>query len=287
METKEIGPEDWTPERVKVFWDHWYRQRHHHPMNFSKQVGRGIVRYLRESGALGGDILDYGCGWGDLSAALIRKGGRCWGCDWSIASVRAANHLLKGKRGWRGAGVIGDPAAPYRQRRFDLVTCIETIEHVPESREDDLFTNLHDVTKPGGSIFVTTPNDEDLTLAGRAYCPFCSALYHPNQHVRSFDAPSLTTTIEKHGFRVRWTAAVNFGRYQAPPWPGLGDISPRYFAKLILTMPHTPLSALYKRRHQELPHLCALAVKEPSKMLHDPAEQGPNNRRSGVGRSVA
>jgi 2-polyprenyl-3-methyl-5-hydroxy-6-metoxy-1,4-benzoquinol methylase len=232
-------------------------------MNFSKQVGRGVARYLRERRALGGDILDYGCGWGDLSAALIRKGGRCWGCDWSTAAVRAANHLLKGRRGWQGAGAIGDPAAPYRQRRFDLVTCIETIEHIPASREGDLFADLYDVTKPGGSIFVTTPNEEDLGLAGReSYCPFCSALYHPNQHVRSFDARSLTATIERYGFRVKWTAAVNFDRYQTPQWPGPGDISPRYFTKLLLGVPYTPLSALYKRKRKKPPHLCALAIKE-------------------------
>ena len=79
--------------------------------------------------------------------------------------------------------------------------------------------------------------------------------------MRSFDARSLVATIEKHGFDIKWTAAVNFGRYQAPPWPGLGDVSPRYFAKLILTLPHNPLFALYKGSRKDFPHLCALAVR--------------------------
>jgi 2-polyprenyl-3-methyl-5-hydroxy-6-metoxy-1,4-benzoquinol methylase len=232
-------------------------------MNFSKQVGRGLVTHLQRLGILHGDILDYSCGWGDFAREILLKGGECWGCDWSAASAQRANELLAGRRGWHGASVIGDPHSSHLGREFDLVTCIEIIEHVPEEQEHDLFANLRDMTKVGGSIFLTTPNEENLNLSqSNIYCPFCNSLYHHRQHVRTFDRNSLADTIRKHGFRIREITTLDFECFQLPTWPGVWNVNLRYFARIAKTFPPFRQLLISGRANKRLPHLCALAIKE-------------------------
>ncbi|MEV4299047.1 class I SAM-dependent methyltransferase [Microbispora rosea] len=258
-----VTSDDWTSERVKAFWDHCYRQKNR-AQTFSERVSRGVVRYLRVNGLLRGEVLDYGCGPGALAAQLIRAGCQCWGCDWSEASVEAANRLLTGRRGWHGASLAGDPRSAYCNREFDLVTCLETIEHIPEHEEEVFFANLRRVVKMGGSLFLTTPNEEDLSLDHKnVYCPFCDSLYHQRQHVRSFDKNTLTATIERHGFAVRWVTALDFNAYQVPAWPGIGEVNLRYLARVAVRMPFSPITAVHRRSRGKLPHLCAVAAKVP------------------------
>ncbi|MDP4510651.1 class I SAM-dependent methyltransferase [Nonomuraea sp. G32] len=258
-----MGPQDWTPERVTAFWDYWHQQDNACSSYFSEQVGRGVVAYLRKCGVLRGDVLDYGCGNGALSAQLVREGVECWGCDGSAASIKVTNDTLAGKHGWQGAGLVNDPRAPHRTRQFDLVTCLETIEHVTEQEEGKLFADLWQTTKPGGIAFFTTPNEEDLTSADvNVYCPFCGASYHRMQHVRRFDADSLAVTIEKYGFRVSRVEAVNFSRHQIPAWPGIWNVNARYFAGMVAGARFGPGRILYRRLGGRKPHLCAFAIKE-------------------------
>ncbi|TMR97239.1 class I SAM-dependent methyltransferase [Nonomuraea basaltis] len=255
-----VEPERWTPERVKAFWDHWYQQKNRGP-TFSEEVGRGVVRYLRRRGFLKRDVLDYGCGAGALAREIVRGGAECWGCDWSAASVQAANDLLDGRRGWRGAGMVDDPNASYFGRLFSLVTCLETVEHVTPKEEGEFFANLRDVTRPGGWIFLTTPNDEDFDASSKVYCPFCDSRFHQYQHVRTFNESTLATTIENHGFKIKTIDTVHFGFYQAPRWPGVMNVNLRYLARVAAGIPGSPASAFYQRMRFKQPQLCALATK--------------------------
>ncbi|MDQ3979810.1 MAG: class I SAM-dependent methyltransferase, partial [Actinomycetota bacterium] len=55
------------------------------------------------------------------------------------------------------------------------------------------------ILRPGGALIVTTPNDEQLAQA-ESICPDCGCIFHPVQHVRSWDKDSLSRKMREFGF---------------------------------------------------------------------------------------
>jgi 2-polyprenyl-6-hydroxyphenyl methylase/3-demethylubiquinone-9 3-methyltransferase len=102
------------------------------------------------------DVLDIGCGGGILAECLARLGGRVTGIDAAPEAIAAAAaHARQGGLAidYRHASVELLAAAG---QRFDLVTCMEVIEHVADV---ELFVrNIHALTKPGGLFVFSTPN---------------------------------------------------------------------------------------------------------------------------------
>jgi len=93
---------------------------------------------------------------------------------------------------------------PYARDSFDLVVCCEVLEHLVEN-PSHLLREAHRVLRPGGRLFLTTPNMVRLEnlgrlLAGRnpsdAYCG--PNLY--GRHNREYTAPELRDLLDRHGF---------------------------------------------------------------------------------------
>ncbi len=264
------GESDWTAERVNRFWQYYASRPDLRGTYFSLQMGAGMTRFLDQAGVLRGDVLDYGCGLGFLCEAMLARRVECWGCDGSPDAVQASDRLLRGKRGWHGASLSSDPRAPFRDRRFDLVTCIETVEHLPPEGKTRVLSDIGSLLRPGGSLFITTPNDEEL---GRAmhYCPFCDAEFHSMQHLSSFDRGALRLLLEGAGFEVIYSDAVDFAEIQAPVVPSLLDLSARSLLRSARRLAFESYDRLSGRRFpsrfehpkagQKFPHLVALAVK--------------------------
>ncbi len=101
--------------------------------------------------------LDVGSGEGGLAKALSDRGSEVVGAELdprNLAICRAArsyNELAPGAF-VRGTGVH----LPFRDTSFDLVTSVETIEHV--DRPESLVAEMFRVVRPGGHVLVTTPN---------------------------------------------------------------------------------------------------------------------------------
>lgn len=106
---------------------------------------------------VGKQVLDVGCGGGILSEALARRGAHVTGIDMGEAPLAVARlHLLES-----GLDVHYEKAeaAEYAQRypeRFDVVTCLEMLEHVPDPAA--IIASCHALLKPGGDLFVSTIN---------------------------------------------------------------------------------------------------------------------------------
>ena len=96
----------------------------------------------------------------------------------------------------------GDPA--------DALFSVETIEHILTQHEAEYFGNLRGLLKPGGTALLSTPNNEDIEAA-KVFCPESGAVFHPMQHVRSFDAQSLPRLLSDNGFRPAETYVTDFG----------------------------------------------------------------------------
>jgi 2-polyprenyl-6-hydroxyphenyl methylase / 3-demethylubiquinone-9 3-methyltransferase len=109
-------------------------------------------------------VLDVGCGGGILSEAMARAGARVLGIDLSRPVLDVAElHALEGKVPVEYRAVSAEDLAQERPASFDLVTCMEMLEHVPDPAAT--VQALASLARPGGDVIVSTLNRNPLAFA--------------------------------------------------------------------------------------------------------------------------
>ena len=123
------------------------------------------LRYVQRAVELkGAAALDVGCGGGILSEALARAGARVLGIDLSQAVLDVAElHALEGKIEVEYKPMAAEQLALEQPAAFDLVTCMELLEHVPDPAA--MVAALAALVKPGGDVVVSTLNRKPLAFA--------------------------------------------------------------------------------------------------------------------------
>ena len=103
-------------------------------------------------------VLDVGCGGGILSDAMARRGAEVLGIDLAAKPLKVAQlHAME----------AATPSVEYREiavealateqpARFDIVTCMEMLEHVPDP--SSIVNACAALVKPGGYLFFSTLN---------------------------------------------------------------------------------------------------------------------------------
>jgi 2-polyprenyl-3-methyl-5-hydroxy-6-metoxy-1,4-benzoquinol methylase len=156
---------------------------------------RAFIKAIKFAGYIRGrDVIDVGCGGGFVAEAMRRVGGRATGLDISGRAIAYARRRFPSCE--FACGVLEE--FQETGRSFDFVYCSEVIEHVADA--DAFAAALARICRPGGRLFVTTPDighwrvPKDLVSW---------SLVDPPRHVRYFNAKSLTSLLERHGFTVR------------------------------------------------------------------------------------
>jgi len=123
------------------------------------------LRYVENAAGLrDAQVLDVGCGGGILSEAMARSGARVIGIDLSQAVLDVAElHALEGKLAIEYRAIAAEELAAARPGSFDLVTCMEMLEHVPDPAA--VLAALGSLVKPGGHVIVSTLNRKPLAFA--------------------------------------------------------------------------------------------------------------------------
>ena len=123
------------------------------------------LRYVENAAGLrDAQVLDVGCGGGILSEAMARSGARVIGIDLSQAVLDVAElHALEGKLAIEYRAIAAEELAAARPGSFDLVTCMEMLEHVPDPAK--ALAALGSLVKPGGHVIVSTLNRKPLAFA--------------------------------------------------------------------------------------------------------------------------
>jgi 2-polyprenyl-6-hydroxyphenyl methylase/3-demethylubiquinone-9 3-methyltransferase len=123
------------------------------------------LRYVERAAALlGKPVLDVGCGGGILSESMARAGGRVLGIDLSRPVLDVAElHALEGNVAVEYRAIAAEDLAQEMPGAFDLVTCMEMLEHVPDPAAS--VKALAALVKPGGDVIVSTINRNPLAFA--------------------------------------------------------------------------------------------------------------------------
>jgi 2-polyprenyl-6-hydroxyphenyl methylase / 3-demethylubiquinone-9 3-methyltransferase len=123
------------------------------------------LRYVQRAVELkGAAALDVGCGGGILSEAMARAGARVLGIDLSQAVLDVAElHALEGKIEVEYKSIAAEQLAMQQPAAFDLVTCMELLEHVPDPAA--AVAALAALVKPGGDVVVSTLSRKPLAFA--------------------------------------------------------------------------------------------------------------------------
>ena len=106
----------------------------------------------------GKQVLDVGCGGGILADAMARKGAQVLGIDLATKSLKVAQlHALEAQtEGVRYREVSAESLAVEAPGSFDVITCMEMLEHVPDPAS--IVRACSDLVKPGGWVFFSTIN---------------------------------------------------------------------------------------------------------------------------------
>ena len=111
----------------------------------------------RRAPLTGREVLDVGCGGGILCESLARAGARVTGIDLAPALLTTAElHALEAGLAIDYRKISAEALALEAPARFDVVTCMEMLEHVPDPTAT--LAALARLVKPGGAVFVSTLN---------------------------------------------------------------------------------------------------------------------------------
>jgi 2-polyprenyl-6-hydroxyphenyl methylase/3-demethylubiquinone-9 3-methyltransferase len=106
----------------------------------------------------GKQVLDVGCGGGILAESMARRGAEVLGIDLATKPLKVAQlHALEaGVANVSYREVAAEALAAERPRAFDVVTCMEMLEHVPDP--SSVVRACAALVKPGGWVFFSTLN---------------------------------------------------------------------------------------------------------------------------------
>lgn len=123
-------------------------------------------------------ILDIGCGNGELSEILIRRGMNVVSTDLGFDSIRRASRIINDRLARRKSSSGLNPSVrfvqgdiyrlPYGDSSFDAVVASEIIEHLDNPM--DAFSEAARVLRPGGYLIISTPYKEILRYTLCIHC---------------------------------------------------------------------------------------------------------------------
>jgi len=159
----------------------------------------------QQAGGLGGkSILDIGCGGGILTESLASKGASVTGIDMAELSLEVARmHLHESGLDIDYRLSTVEAFAEQIETRFDIVTCLEMLEHVPDP--GSVINAATRLLKPDGLLVLSTinrnPKSFALAILGAEYV--LGLLPRGTHEYRKFIKPSeIAAQLRKSGLRV-------------------------------------------------------------------------------------
>ncbi len=112
---------------------------------------------LHKKDLYGKQVIDVGCGGGILSESLAKLGANVTGIDMGSEPLNVAKlHALESNLSISYEKITAEQKASQAAETFDVVTCMEMLEHVPDAAS--IIKACSTLVKPGGLVFFSTLN---------------------------------------------------------------------------------------------------------------------------------
>ncbi|MGQ0428690.1 MAG: bifunctional 2-polyprenyl-6-hydroxyphenol methylase/3-demethylubiquinol 3-O-methyltransferase UbiG [Gammaproteobacteria bacterium] len=116
------------------------------------------------AGLAGRRVLDVGCGGGLLAEGMARRGARVTGIDLAPGALAVARlHALESGITVDYRAVAAEELAAAEPGAYDLVTCLEMLEHVPDPA--GVLAAIARLVRPGGDVVCSTINRNPRSFA--------------------------------------------------------------------------------------------------------------------------
>lgn len=133
----------------------WDKDSEFKPLHEINPLRLGFID--RHAGLAGKRVLDVGCGGGILSESMARLGAEVTGIDLAKKSLKVAQlHSLESGIAVDYRCVAAEALAEEAPGSWDVVTCLEMLEHVPDP--DSVVGACARLARPGGRVFFSTIN---------------------------------------------------------------------------------------------------------------------------------
>lgn len=194
-----------TPEQqdlIETNYDaHYAGYRHDH--FFARRIRQAISDELLPLTALGGSVLDVGCGSGEFLVAAREYGLKVSGVDVSESAAAAC----------RERGIVaraGDFLNLQFEEQYDLVTMWDVVEHLREP--ESFIRRSAELLKPGGHLVLKIPGFGRFTFYPiKLYHRLACQLLGAPAHVQYFTPRSLEALLARCGFtQVKWFPSRSF-----------------------------------------------------------------------------
>lgn len=135
------------------------------PLKTLHQVNPVRLNWIRQLVDLNHQkVVDIGCGGGILTEALARSGAQATGVDMALDSIEVARlHALSESLQIDYQVKTAEQLAAEQPAAFDVVTCMEMLEHVPEPAS--VIRSCAQLVKSGGLVFFSTLNRHPVAFA--------------------------------------------------------------------------------------------------------------------------
>jgi 2-polyprenyl-6-hydroxyphenyl methylase/3-demethylubiquinone-9 3-methyltransferase len=199
----------------------WDRHSEFKPLHDINPLRLGFIN--DRAGLAGKTVLDVGCGGGILSESMAQLGAHVTGIDMGEAPLAVAKlHLKESGARVEYRRVSVEDLARERPGAFDVVTCLEMLEHVPDPAS--VVAALGQLVRPGGQVFVSTINRHPkaflFAVVGAEY--ILKMLPRGTHEYTKFIKPSeLERWLRAGGLRLRELTGMHFNpllqRYSLGP----------------------------------------------------------------------
>lgn len=161
------------------------------------------------------DIIDVGCGGGILSESMAILGANVTGIDLAPQSIEIAKlHLYESNLNIKYECINIEEFASINTQKFDVVTCMEMLEHVPNP--EFIINHCAKLLKPGGIAFFSTINRNIKSyLLGVIAAEYILKLVpHGTHEYQKFIKPSeLNKLLTKNNFMINDIAGIKYNPF--------------------------------------------------------------------------